>query len=55
MKCCIFFRETKKHGSVYAVSNLGDEESTVDLSVFDNVPDKLHVYYASANSTVLSW
>ncbi|XP_043521918.1 alpha-glucosidase-like isoform X2 [Frieseomelitta varia] len=50
-----FARETEKHGSVYAITNFGDEDSTVDLSVFDNIPSKLDVYYASAISGILSW
>ncbi|KAK1128207.1 hypothetical protein K0M31_002677 [Melipona bicolor] len=48
-------RETEDHGSVYAISNFGDKASRVDLSVFDNVPRKLDVYYASTVSKVLPW
>ncbi|KAK9308580.1 hypothetical protein QLX08_001445 [Tetragonisca angustula] len=50
-----FARETEKHGSVYAITNFGNKASTVDLSVFDNIPRKLKVYYATADSKVLPW
>ena len=55
MECGNIFRETEKHGSVYAITNFGDKDSTVDLSVFDNIPSKLDVYYASTISNILSW
>ena len=55
MKCRNFFRETKEHGSVYAITNFDDKGSTVNLSVFDNIPSELDVYYASADSKVLPW
>ncbi|KOX76229.1 Alpha-glucosidase, partial [Melipona quadrifasciata] len=48
-------RETEDHGSVYAVSNFGEKDVTVDLSVFDKIPNKLNVYYASTISDILSW
>lgn len=48
-------RETEDHGSVYAISNFGDTDSTVDLSVFDNVSSILNVHYASVISDILTW
>ncbi|XP_017763731.1 PREDICTED: alpha-glucosidase-like isoform X1 [Eufriesea mexicana] len=49
-----FARETKGHGSVYAIANFANTEETVDLSVFDNVSYQLNVYYISDGSTLLS-
>ncbi|XP_060821842.1 alpha-glucosidase-like [Bombus pascuorum] len=49
-----FSRETKKDGSVYTLINYSDEDDVVDLSEFQNAPKKLDVFYATANSTMLS-
>ncbi|XP_053985159.1 alpha-glucosidase-like [Hylaeus volcanicus] len=48
-----FARETLKDGSIYVVVNLGHEEETVDLSVFDNVSRRLNLYYATGRSDLL--
>lgn len=50
-----FFRETKKDGSVYTIINFSEKnDDVVDLSAFKKVPKKLDVFYATANSVMLS-
>ncbi|XP_033206941.2 alpha-glucosidase [Bombus vancouverensis nearcticus] len=49
-----FARETMLDGSVYTIINYSDKDDVVDLSVFEKAPKKLDVFYATANSVVLS-
>lgn len=42
-----FTRKTINDESVYVVANFGDQEEQVDLNIFDNVPKKLKLYYAT--------
>ncbi|KAG7203430.1 hypothetical protein KM043_013497 [Ampulex compressa] len=48
-----FSRETEEYGSVYVVVNFSNEEQTADLSVFDNLSDRLNIYYATTGSKLI--